>query len=100
MRGAVNPWAAANAAKRKAEEALERAREPVIAYYLVPKALHELAHRDGWPWVELASAADVAGCRILRMTKREFGRGNRVGRDEAAVYEGAPGRIFTAAQGW
>jgi len=84
--------------KRKQQDALDRAREPVLTYYVVPRALYE--RHVGGPWLELASAADAAGagCRIERCRKRDLGLA--VADGFAVVYEGAPGQIFIARQGW
>jgi hypothetical protein len=97
---ARNPYAVMNAQKRKADEARDRAHEPTFAYYVVPRALFEQVRAAGGSFVDLASAADAAGCPVHRMTKRAFGETNTVGSGEAAVYEGSPGVIFIARQEW
>jgi hypothetical protein len=96
---AVNPYAVMNAAKRKAAEARDRAREPVLAYYVVTRELLERITSTTGAWVDLASAADVAGCVITRVQKREVGT-LHVPEGSAAVYEGRAGAIFVARQNW
>lgn len=96
---AVNPYAAANAAKRKAAEALDRVREPVFAYYVVTRELLERITSTTGAWVDLASAADSAGCVIWRIQKRDLIT-HHVPEGSAAVYEGRAGAIFVARQNW
>lgn len=95
----VNAYAVMNAAKRKARERLERAREPVIAYYLVPRTILDDLQQRNRSWLDLASAADLAGCRIVRVQKRQMPE-IPLEPDMAIVYEGRRGDITLARQNW
>lgn len=92
---AANPYAVKNAAKRKAQEARDRAREPVITYYVVPRDLIQRSRT----WLDLVSAADLHGHQIHRVQKRDA-MNLLVPEGFAAVYEGAPGEVYLARQNW
>lgn len=94
--------AAKHKKKMRQQLALDRSQETTWTYYIVPRELCERFSHRGAAWLDLVSAADVAGCRILRCTKRAFGemKPMPVPDGYAAVYEGIPGAICIAKENW
>lgn len=84
-----------NHRERKAAEERARAAEPVLTYYIVPRALVEAATS----WGALMDAALRAGCVCHDVRKRDV-ETLAVPADHAVVYQGAPGIVFVAKQNW
>lgn len=99
MSRAQNPYAKANWQTREAARRLDAAREPVIAFYTVPRALLEAVLAAGGSWLALASEADAAGhtCVIRRARKRDMK--DTVAAGFAIVYE-LDGGVGVFQQGW
>lgn len=79
------------ARQRRAQEAAERANEPVVHYCVAPRAV--VVHAATWD--EL-----VAGAKGLHFVRRRDADKIPLGPDEALVYEGAPGQVWVARQNW
>ena len=71
-RAVINPHAYNAAIARNRRVALDRARQPVLTYYIVPRALLEKWTERRTPWLDIISEADATGCRNIRAQKEQM----------------------------